>query len=140
MVFLNSDYFEGSKMIKNLYILFAILIIFRTSSILARHLDNKSDSDSLRAYKYRMGPLLSKFQRVIIAKGKSLKKIKDKSKPNEKIRKIINRTDLLSVLFYDGNAITVNELSSKKLDELDKMYSMSIVKSYVGYLTEPCSM
>jgi CubicO group peptidase (beta-lactamase class C family) len=48
---------------------------------------------------------------------------------------MINETDLLSVLFYDGNAITVNELSSKKLGELGKMYSMSMAKSYVGYLT-----
>ena len=120
---------------KNIYIICAVLFIFCDSATLADHILKRSDTEALRAHKYRMGGLINKFQTEIIPGSTSPLVLKDKSEPNAEIRKMINETDLLSVLFYDGSAITVNELSSKKLGELGKMYSMSIAKSYVGYLT-----
>jgi CubicO group peptidase (beta-lactamase class C family) len=81
-----------------------------------------------------MGRLVNRFQKEIIPPSTYPKAMKDTSKPNAEIQDIMSESDLLSVLFYDGNSITVNELFREKLRKSDKMYSMSISKSYVGYL------
>ena len=113
---------------------FFILSIFCVTSTNANHLKDKSGSQALRIHKFRLNMLVNRFQNETIPPAKKPKIIKDTSKPNNEIRSIIDRSDLLSVLFYDGNSITVNELSTEKLGPQERMYSMSISKSYVGYL------
>ena len=113
---------------------FFILSIFCVTSTNANHLKDKSDSQALRIHKFRLNMLVNRFQNETIPPAKKPKIIKDTSKPNSEIRSIIDQSDLLSVLFYDGNSITVNELSTEKLGPQERMYSMSISKSYVGYL------
>jgi CubicO group peptidase (beta-lactamase class C family) len=46
---------------------------------------------------------------------------------------MMKKSDLLSVMKYQNGQIVIDERSSK-LGEDDKMYSMSIAKSFVGYL------
>ena len=46
---------------------------------------------------------------------------------------MIKKSDLLSVMKYQAGQIVVDE-RSPKLSEDDKMYSMSISKSFIGYL------
>ena len=113
---------------------FFILFIFCVTSTNVNHLKDKSDSQALRIHKFRLNMLVNRFQNETIPPAKKPKMIKDTSKPNSEIRSIIDRSDLLSVLFYDGNSITVNELSTAKLGPQERMYSMSISKSYIGYL------
>ena len=113
---------------------FFILSIFYVTSTNANHLKNKSDSQALGMHKVRLDILVNRFQTGTIPSAKKPMIIKDTSKSNSKIRNIMDQSDLLSVLFFDGNSITVNELSTAKLRPQERMYSMSISKSYVGYL------
>ena len=108
--------------------------LFYSSTTYGNHLRNKSNSEALGTHKARMGKFTNRFQKEIILPSTHPKALKDTSKLNAKIQDIMSKSDLLSVLFYDGNSITVNELYSKKFKKSDKMYSMSIAKSYVGYL------
>ena len=110
------------------------LSLFYSSTTYGSHLRNKSNAEALGTHKARLGEFTNQFQKEIILPSAHPKALKNTSKPNAKIQDIMSKSDLLSVLFYDGNSITVNELSSKKLKKSDKMYSMSIAKSYVGYL------
>ena len=119
---------------KNINIILVIISIFYAPLTNANHLNDKSDSEALSMHKFRSNVLVHRHQSEIIPPAKKPEMIKDTSKPNGTIRNIIDQSDLLSVLFYDGNSITVNELSTTKLKPLNKMYSMSISKSYIGYL------
>jgi CubicO group peptidase (beta-lactamase class C family) len=119
---------------KYINIILVIISIFYAPLTNANHLKGKSDFQALGMHKFRSNVLVNRFQTEIISPAKKPEMIKDTSKPNSVIRNIIDQSDLLSVLFYDGNSITLNELSTTKLEPLEKMYSMSISKSYVGYL------
>ena len=91
------------------------LSLFYSSTTYGSHLRNKTDAEALGTHKARIGKFTNSFQKKIIPPSASPKALKDTSKPNAKIQNIMSESDLLSVLFYDGNSITVNELSSKKL-------------------------
>ena len=131
----NVDYSLGKDVpMKNIGIIVFILSILCISSSNAGHLTNQSDSQALRMHEFRLGGLISRFQTETIPQSTTPIIIKDTSKPNTKIRNIMDKSDLLSVLFYDGNSITINELSTTKLNPRGKMYSMSIAKSYISYL------
>ena len=119
---------------KNLSIILIVISVFYAPSTNANHLKNKSDSQALGMHKVRLDILVNRFQTGTIPSAKKPKIITDTSKSNSKIRNIMDQSDLLSVLFFDGNSITVNELSTPKLGPQERMYSMSISKSYVGYL------
>ncbi len=120
--------------------LFLVLFGFSAPSF-ADHLLKKSKEESLIFHKQRMNELPNNahaiwknYKNEIIKKANSPKVLKDNSKPNKKLKKIIKKSDLLSVLYFNGNEIEVNEISSKKMKDTDLMYSMSMAKSYVGYL------
>ncbi len=121
---------------KKLYLLSLSAIIFFlfASYAFADHQLKKSKEESLVVHKYRMNELRKSFKNEIVEKAKSPKALKDTSKPNEKLKKIIKKSDLLSVLYFNGSEIEVNEISSEKMQDADLMYSMSMAKSYVGYL------
>jgi len=119
---------------KKIFMFFFIISFLCVPSTNANHLKNKSESQALRSHNFRLDILINRLQNETIPPAKKPKIIKDTSKPNSEISNIMDQSDLLSVLFYDGNSITVNELSRLKLGPLEKMYSMSISKSYVGYL------
>ncbi len=52
---------------------------------------------------------------------------------NSEIDEIISGTNLLSVLYYDGDKLLIDR-KSEKMSEREIMYSMSMAKSLVGYL------
>ena len=115
--------------------LFLVLFSFSAPSFADDPTLKKSKEEALDIHKnWRMKGVRKKFKNEIIKKANSPKVLKDNSKPNKKLKKIINKSDLLSVLYFNGNEIEVNEISSKKLKDTELMYSMSMSKSYVGYL------
>ena len=113
--------------------LFLVFFSFPVTSF-ADHTLKKSKEESLTHHKGRMETLRERFKNEIIKKANLPKVLKDNSKPNKKLKKIIKKSDLLSVLYFNGNEIEVNEISSKKMKDTDLMYSHSMSKSYVGYL------
>ncbi len=116
----------------NILLIFCILLNFPLA--LADHQLKKSTEEILETHNYRMNGIPNKFNIEVVKKSDSPKLLKDNSKPNKKLKKIIDNSDLLSVIYYDGNEIRINEISESKMKENDLMYSMSMGKSYVGYL------
>ena len=106
--------------------LFLVFFSFSVTSF-ADHTLKKSKEESLIYHKGRMESLRGKFKNEIIKKANLPKVLKDNSKPNKKLKKIIKKSDLLSVLYFNGNEIEVNEISSKKKKEKSS-------KSYVSQL------
>lgn len=113
--------------------IFLFLFSFSVTSF-ADHTLKNSKEESLTYHKGRMESVRERFKNEIIKRANLPKFLKDNSKPNKKLEKIIKKSDLLSVLYFNGNEIEVNEISPKKMKDTDLMYSMSMAKSYVGYL------
>jgi len=120
-----------------LMLIFSILFIdpYFLQNSLADHLLEKSKDESLSFHKnWRMKVARENFKNEIVRKATSPKVLKDNAKLNSRLREIINNSDLLSVLYFNGKEIEVNEISSKKMKDTDLMYSHSMSKSYIGYL------
>jgi CubicO group peptidase (beta-lactamase class C family) len=118
--------------------------LFKTSLLLAiglgivsiadaNHLAKKTSEQALKFHQFRMEKIPTMFRSAIIPASSSPLELKVNSKPNKDIQQMMKKSDLLSVMKYQNGQIVIDERSSK-LGEDDKMYSMSIAKSFVGYL------
>ena len=99
----------------------------------ANHLSKLKSDKTLEFHKFRIEQIPQLHKTKSIPASSKPSTLNFNSKPNKKIQKILNDSDLLSVLKFQNNQVVINEISSK-LKENDKMYSMSIVKSFIGYL------
>ncbi len=111
-----------------------ISLLFYSSYSFSDHQLKKNNKQAIAVHEYRLGKLKRSFKNEIISKSSNPIQFKDISKPNNKIKKIISNSDLLSVLYFNGSEIEINEISQNKMNENTLMYSMSMAKSYVGYL------
>ena len=109
-------------------------LLFFPSLGIADHLSDKSNAEALKMHKYRLDTMPTKFQTQIIPPSPSPILSKPNTYNNPVIREVINNSDLLSVMYFDGDSIITNEIDKEKLMPKQKMYSMSISKSFVGYL------
>ncbi len=96
-----------------LMLIFSILFIdpYFLQNSLADHLLEKSKDESLSFHKnWRMKVARENFKNEIVRKATSPKVLKDNAKLNSRLREIINNSDLLSVLYFNGKEIEVNEI------------------------------
>tara|TARA_B100002051_G_scaffold172461_1_gene163103 strand:- start:1126 stop:2232 length:1107 start_codon:yes stop_codon:yes gene_type:complete len=119
---------------KNIIILSLAALLFFPSLGIADHLSNKSNAETLKMHKFRLDIMPIKFHTQLIPPSPSPILSIPKTNINPVIRKVINNSDLLSVMYFDGESIRTNELDEENLMSTQKMYSMSISKSFVGYL------
>ena len=119
---------------KNIIILSLATLLFVPSLGIADHLSNKSNAETLKMHKFRLDIMPTNFQTQIIPPSSSPILSIPKTNTNPVIREVINNTDLFSVMYFDGDSIRTNELDKENLMPTQKMYSMSISKSFVGYL------
>ena len=119
---------------KNIIILSLAALLFFPSLGIADHLSNKSNAETLKMHKFRLDIMPIKFHTQLIPPSPSPILSIPKTNINPVIRKVINNSDLLSVMYFDGDSIRTNELNKETLMPTQKMYSMSISKSFVGYL------
>jgi CubicO group peptidase (beta-lactamase class C family) len=99
----------------------------------ANHLAKKTPEQALKFHQFRMEKLPAIYRLSVIPASSSPLELKVDYKPNKDIQQMMKKSDLLSVMKYRNGQIVINEKSSK-LGEDDKMYSMSIAKSFIGYL------
>ena len=99
----------------------------------ASHLTNKTPEQALKFHQFRMEKIPKIYQSVMIPASSTPLDLGDRSQPNIEIQQMIKKSDLLSVMKYQAGQIVVDE-RSPKLSEDDKMYNMSISKSFIGYL------
>ena len=100
--------------------------------VLSDHLQKSSNAEALKTHKFRMGSMPKQFNSVLI--GKKLNQVNlSKTSPNKMVSSMLKKTDLLSVILHDGNKVKINQFS-KKIGERDRIYSMSIAKSFIGIL------
>ena len=99
----------------------------------ANHLEKKTPEQALKFHQFRMEKLPAIYRLSIIPASSSPLELKVNSKPNKDIQQMMKKSDLLSVMKYRNGQIVIDE-RSLKLGEDDKMYSMSIAKSFIGYL------
>ena len=125
------------NMIKNniFKILFYLLIIqiYASNVLLASHLEGKSKSEKERYLKIRLEQIPNNHKKVIIKPSNSLKKINKDVKKNKKISRMIDKSSLLSVIYYDGEKVVIDQ-KSDKIKEGTKIYSFSMSKSIVSYI------
>ncbi|MGE4596407.1 MAG: serine hydrolase [Methylophilaceae bacterium] len=116
-------------------IYFALLIFFtHLDFAFADHQLYKSDEEVIAIHNYRMVGIRKEFDNLVIKSLHPVQKIERETQPNLVIRKLIKNSDLLSVIYFDGNEIKINEYSSEKMQKDELIYSMSIAKSFVSYL------
>ena len=123
-------------MIKSIFILltvFTSFVFLHNHEVDANHLANKTSEQTLKFHKFRMEKLPSTFTKINIPASTNINKLKASSNKYNDIQKIINSSDLLSIMSYEKGKILIDEISSK-LSPNDKMYSMSTIKSKLGYL------
>lgn len=120
------------KLVTKILIILTIFLNIPFSSE-ASHLSKLKSDKALEYHNFRMEQMPKTFKTKIIPASTKPSSINFKSEPNKKIQKILNDSDLLSVLKFQDNQVIINEISSK-LKEDDKMYSMSMAKSFIGYL------
>lgn len=123
-------------MIRSIFLIFTIFTSFlfiNSPEVNANHLANKTPEQALKFHKFRMEKLPSVFKKINIPASKNVKKLLSSGIKSKDIKKIINSSDLLSVMTYEKDKIMIDEISPK-LSINDKMYSMSTIKSKLGYL------
>ena len=119
---------------KNITILSLAVLLSFPSLSMADHLRNKSNAEALKIHKYRLDILPTRFQTQIISPSPSPILAAPKTDITPEIREVINNSDLLSVMYFDGKSLRTNELDQETFMPTQQMYSMSIAKSFVGYL------
>ena len=119
---------------QNIIISCLVVLISFPSLCIADHLSNKSDAEALKMHKYRLDLMPTKFQTQIIPSSPFPGITVPITNTYPAIREAINNSNLLSVMYFDGESIRANELDQNNLTPAQRMYSMSISKSFVGYL------
>ena len=76
----------------------------------------------------------TKFQTQIIPPSPSPGITVSKANTYPAIRDVFENSNLLSVMYFDGESISANELDQNNFAPEQRMYSMSLSKSFVGYL------
>ncbi len=111
-----------------------IFFIFNSYYSFSDHQLKKNNKEAIAIHQYRLFDLKKSFKNEEISKSSKPIEFIDISKPNKMIKKIMSKSDLLSVLYFNGNEIEINEISKNKIKEDTLIYSMSMAKSYIGYL------
>ena len=124
-------------MIKNNFckILFYLAIsqIYISNILVASHLEGKSKSEKEKFLNIRIEQIPNAHKKVIIKPSNSLKKINKVVKKNNKISRMMDNSSLLSVIYYDGEKVIIDQKSDKIQDDT-KIYSFSMSKSIVSYM------
>ena len=105
------------RMNRLLKLVILISLLFYSSYSFSDHQLKKNNKQAIAVHEYRLGKLKRSFKNEIISKSSNPIQFKDISKPNNKIKKIISNSDLLSVLYFNGNEIEINEISQNKMNE-----------------------
>jgi len=116
-----------NNLIKVLFYL-VIIQIYASNTLLASHLEGKSKSEKEHFLKIRLEQIPNNHKKVIIKPSNSLKKINKDVKKNKKISRMIDKSSLLSVIYYDGEKVVIDQ-KSDKIKEDTKIYSFSMSKS-----------
>ena len=98
------------------------------------HLHKKSDKEVRKIHDLRLSKIPSLFE-IVTINPTVPSQLVYAAQPNDNVKQIMERHELLSVMFFDGANVTTDELNSRfdfKNDQ--QMYSMSIAKSIVGYM------
>ena len=119
---------------QNIIISCLVVLISFPSLCIADHLSNKSDAEALKIHKIRLDIMPTKFRKQIIPPSPFPGITVPRTNTYPAIREAINNSNLLSVMYFDGESIRANELDQNNLKPAQRMYSMSISKSFVGYL------
>ena len=115
-------------------LLYLIIIqIYVPNILVASHLEGKSKSEKERYLKIRIEQIPNNHNKVIIKPSNSLKKINKDVKKNKKISQMIDKSSLLSVIYYDGEKVVIDQ-KSDKIKEDTKIYSFSMSKSIASYM------
>ena len=119
---------------QNIIISCLVVLISFPSLCIADHLSNKSDAEALKIHKIRLDIMPTKFRKQIIPPSPFPGITVPITNTYPAIREAINNSNLLSVMYFDGKSIRANVLDQNNLKPAQRMYSMSISKSFVGYL------
>ena len=100
---------------KNVIIFCLVVLISFPSLCIADHLSNKSDAEALKMHKYRLDLMPTKFQTQIIPPSPFPGITVPNTNTYPAIREAINNSNLLSVMYFDGESIRANELDQRVL-------------------------
>ena len=107
-------------------------VYFFTLSANADHLRDKSNEEAVAIHEFRVNTFHENFKTVLIEEYlKNSQPLKTSKHPS--VSNLMESSDLLSVLYFDGKEIQINQ-TSDKFDEQKLIYSMSIAKSFVSVL------
>ena len=103
-------------------------------SVLADHQKKKSKEQILKIHEMRTNKIPSLYKTEIVKASNPIE-FPNTAQPNAAVRKMMKNSELLSVLYFDGNSITADEANKEyNVSSTSKHYSMSISKSFVGYM------
>jgi hypothetical protein len=123
------------RIVKYLLVILSFYIFANPASF-ASHLKGKSKETKDKYFNLRIEKIPSKFNQTLIKPSSNPKElVKDlvENKNTKKIEKIIPKSSLLSVLYFDGSKVIIDK-KSKKISNNTKLYSFSISKSFVSYI------
>lgn len=110
------------------------IIGLNSNIVLADHQLKKSKEKMLKTHDLRTNKIPSLYKTDTV-KATNPIEVPNSAKPNAAVRRIMKNTELLSVLYFDGTEITTDEANKKYgVSNSSKHYSMSISKSFVGYM------
>lgn len=128
-------------MLKNIWsknIVFCLMLAamagLNSTFVLADHQLKKSKEKILKTHDLRTNKIPSLYK-IDTVEATNPIEVSNSAKPNAAVRGIMKSTELLSVLYFDGATITTDEANKKYgVSDASKHYSMSISKSFIGYL------
>jgi len=110
------------------------IIGLSSNIVLADHQLKKSKEKMLKTHDLRTNKIPSLYKTDTV-KATNPIEVPNSAKPNAAVRRIMKNTELLSVLYFDGTEITTDEANKKYgVSNSSKHYSMSISKSFIGYM------
>jgi len=117
-----------------IFLIMTGIIGLNSNFVLADHQLKKSKEKMLKTHDLRTNKIPSLYKTDTV-KATNPIEVPNSAKPNATVRGIMKNTELLSVLYFDGNSITTDEANKKyAVSDSSQHYSMSISKSFIGYL------
>ena len=104
---INLDIFLRGYLIIFILILtvFTSFVLLHNHEVDANHLANKTSEQTLKFHKFRMEKLPSTFTKINIPASTNINKLNASSNKSNDIQKIINSSDLLSIMSYEKGKI-----------------------------------
>lgn len=122
---------SDADMMKAFFLCLCALVISGPSY--ADHLKELPPEKALSFHKFRVAGLPSRYKQIPIARAQTPFELTVAAETNPAVEEMLGASDLLSVMQYDQGVIVLDAVSAK-IRKDDKLYSMSMSKSLIGYL------